>query len=301
MTSVIKGFGTSSTSSNGNTGTEFQCMISPLGSKLDGYDNKLPCAKQTINVPQAFRDAMAVREAVYGEQGVPLEAEFDEDDARSWHWIVYASVATIQPRAARPMRTDAGNTPADDVRRASASASRTPVATMRLIPPPHAPNKYLDSTVKAGKRSNADTSKQHVDSPHPKEPYVKLGRLATLKTYRGMGLASMCINNAFEFAKTNPDTIYRRPTPTIVEKYQLTKQDQEEELAWEGLVMVHAQANLKKMWEKHGFSEELRNDTGAIEIAAEPHWIEEGIEHVGMWKRLDIRKGRSGSYSANPS
>jgi predicted GNAT family N-acyltransferase len=63
-------------------------------------------------------------------------------------------------------------------------------------------------------------------------------------------------------------------------------------LSWQGLIMIHAQANLKQMWERHGFHEELRTEEGEVEISAEPHWMEEGIEHVGMWKRLKIVQGR---------
>jgi predicted GNAT family N-acyltransferase len=299
MTSVVKGFGTPSGNGvgNGNTGTEFMSMLSPPKEKVDGYDNTKPCSRQTINVPALFRDAMSVREEVYGEQGVPLEAEFDEDDARSWHWVAYASVASTSAPP-KSMRTDSPNTPAEDARRASASASRMPVATIRLIPPPHGPNKYLEDTNKADKHGDADPPSEDVDSTHPAEPYVKLGRLATLKAYRGMGLAGLLINAVFDFAKLNPDTIYKPPSPTAMERAQIKEHGKEQQLAWEGLIMIHAQAQIKKMWEKHGFSEELRNEKGEVEIAAEPHWMEEGIEHIGMWKRIEVKRGRS---AMNPS
>jgi predicted GNAT family N-acyltransferase len=287
MTSVVKGFGVSSSdASNGNSGTEFLCMLSPPKEKVDGYDNTKPCSEQTINVPPLFRDAMAVREEVYGEQGIPLEAEFDEDDARSWHWIAYASVASTS-MPPKYLRSDSPNTPAEDARRASASASRMPVATIRLIPPPHGPNKYINNTKNPDKHADADPPS---DEAHPPEPYVKLGRLATLKPYRGMGLAGLLINAIADFAKQNPDTIYKPPSPTAMERAQIKEHGRDQHLAWDGLIMIHAQANLKKMWEKHGFSEELRNDHGEVEIHAEPHWVEEGIEHIGMWKRIEVKK-----------
>jgi predicted GNAT family N-acyltransferase len=294
MTSVVKGFGAPSSNGigNGNTGTEFMSMLSPPKEKVDGYDNTKPCSRQTINVPPLFRDAMSVREEVYGEQGVPLEAEFDDDDARSWHWVAYASVASTSAPP-KSMRTDSSNTPADDARRASASASRMPVATIRLIPPPHGPNKYLEDANKTDRHADADPPSEDVRSTHPVEPYVKLGRLATLKAYRGMGLAGLLINAVFDFAKMNPDTIYKPPSPTAMERAQIAEHGKEQQLAWEGLIMIHAQAQIKKMWEKHGFSEELRNDKGKVEIAAEPHWMEEGIEHIGMWKRIEVKRGRS--------
>jgi hypothetical protein len=113
MTSVVKGFGAPSSNgvANGNMGTEFMTMLSPPKDKVDGYDNTKPCSRQTINVPSLFRDAMSVREEVFGEQGVPLEAEFDEDDARSWHWVAYASVASTSSPP-KDLRTDSPNTPA---------------------------------------------------------------------------------------------------------------------------------------------------------------------------------------------
>lgn len=295
MTSVVKGgFGAPSNGDgSGNNGTEFMSMLSPPKDKLNGYDNTKPCRKQTIAVPPLFGDAMAVREAVYGEQGVPLEAEFDEDDARSWHWIAYASVASTGSPP-KDMRIQPGaRPPTEDERRSSASASRMPVATIRLIPPPHGPNKYVQDKAQAERHTDADPPADKVDTAHPAEPYVKLGRLATLRTYRGMGLAGLLINAVFEFAKAHPDTIYNSPSPATIERAQINDNGKEQQLQWEGLIMIHAQVAIKALWEKHGFSEELRNEAGEVEIAAEPHWMEEGIEHVGMWKRLEVKRGRS--------
>jgi predicted GNAT family N-acyltransferase len=298
MTSVVKGFGAPSAdaTANGNTGTEFMCMLLPPKDKLEGYNNTIPCSQQKINVPPLFRDAMSVREDVYGEQGIPLEAEFDEDDARSWHWVAYASVASTS-MPPKYMRSDSPNTPAEDARRASASASRMPVATIRLIPPPHGPNKYVEGVDRVDRHTDTDPPSEETGTAHPTEPYVKLGRLATLKAYRGLGLAGLLIAAVSDYAKMNPDTIYKPPSPTAMERAQITEHGKEQQLAWEGLVMIHAQANLKKMWEKHGFSEELRNEKNEVEIAAEPHWVEEGIEHIGMWKRIDVKRGRSGLSS----
>jgi predicted GNAT family N-acyltransferase len=294
MTSVVKGgFGASSSSGEaGNNGTEFMNMLPPPKDKLDGYDNTKPCRKQSITVPPLFAEAMAVREEVFGEQGVSLEAEFDEDDARSWHWVAYASVASTGSPP-KDMRADVPRKAADEARRTSASASRMPVATIRLIPPPHGPNKYLQDTNTSDRHTDADPPAEEVDTPHSAEPYVKLGRLATLKPFRGLGLAGLLINDVFKFAKANPDTIYKPPSPTAIERAQITEHGKEQQLQWEGLIMIHAQVSIKKMWEKQGFSEELRNEKGEVEIAAEPYWIEEGIEHVGMWKRLEVKRGRS--------
>ncbi|KAF1935202.1 hypothetical protein EJ02DRAFT_460585 [Clathrospora elynae] len=285
MASVFKGgFGcaTSDGPATGNAGTEFVTTVCPLKGALDGYDNTTPCREQTISVPPGFADAMTVREEVYGAQGVPLDAEFDDDDARSWHWVAYASVAAHSTYSRKSMhRAGSSNTPADDARRASATAVRVPVATIRLIPPPHGPNPYAEST--------------HVD---PAEPYIKLGRLAVLAPYRNMGLAKLLINSALDHATQNPDKIYSPPSPTALELAQMQGNNREKEITWQGLVMIHAQAKLQSMWEKHGFHEELKSEHGEVELPAEPHWVEEGIEHVGMWKRLPMEKRKRLSLSS---
>lgn len=301
MTSILKGgFGPPSGngSTNGNSGTEFINVLSPLKSALDGYDNTKPCSKQSIHVHPVFRDAMAVREHVYGEQGIPLEAEYDEDDPRSWHWVVYASVATHSQAPPKMLRTNSGTTAADDARRASATATRVPVGTIRLIPPPHGPNKYVQGNKDTDKHPDADPT-DAIETVHPHEPYIKLGRLAVLSTYRGMGQAKLLINTALEFATNHPHKIYSPPSPTALEKAQMQGIHREKEIMWQGLVLIHAQADLKSMWERAGFAEELKNEHGEVEISAEPHWMEEGIEHIGMWKRLSVNKGKRLSLSSS--
>jgi len=58
---------------------------------------------------------------------------------------------------------------------------------------------------------------------------------------------------------------------------------------WQGLVLVHAQKMVQNMWERFGFK--LDEDMG--------EWDEEGIQHVGLWKRIDI-KGRDLSKPLPP-
>jgi predicted GNAT family N-acyltransferase len=50
------------------------------------------------------------------------------------------------------------------------------------------------------------------------------------------------------------------------------------ELRWKGLVLVHAQVQGEKMYERFGFVTDEKMGK----------WDEEGIEHVGMWKRIDL-------------
>ncbi|KAH8728009.1 hypothetical protein GQ44DRAFT_769546 [Phaeosphaeriaceae sp. PMI808] len=119
-----------------------------------------------------------------------------------------------------------------------------PLATVRLIPRPHGPNKYLDENRQAAKHADADPPAEEVATPHPAKPYVKLGRLTILAPCHKLRLSGLLLNA-----------------------------------------------------EKQGFNEELKNEKGEVVIPAEPHWIEEGIEHVGMWKRLEVKRGRLGSVS----
>jgi predicted GNAT family N-acyltransferase len=47
---------------------------------------------------------------------------------------------------------------------------------------------------------------------------------------------------------------------------------------WKGMVLVHAQVSVEKMWAKMGF---VTDDKLG-------RWDEEAIEHLGMWRRLEL-------------
>ena len=47
---------------------------------------------------------------------------------------------------------------------------------------------------------------------------------------------------------------------------------------WKGLICVHAQEQVEKIWERWGFK--LDEGMGT--------WVEEGINHVGMFQRLNM-------------
>jgi hypothetical protein len=67
-------------------GTPFINFLGP--SVLNEYDRKKGPTEQPSHIPPTFLDAMEVREEVFvKEQGVPLENEFDSDDARACHWV----------------------------------------------------------------------------------------------------------------------------------------------------------------------------------------------------------------------
>ncbi|KAH7128351.1 acyl-CoA N-acyltransferase [Dendryphion nanum] len=294
MTTVTSGFASASSNSNGNGnggGTEFLSVLAPPGEALKDYDNTKSHTEQVGTYPQVFHDAMSVREEVYGEQGVPLEAEFDEDDSRSWHWVVYASVgSTSSPSPPSLHPTKPGNKEEEE-RRASATAQRLPVGTIRLVPPPHGPNKYKEEVPNRELHHPDSDPPAHI-AAHPAEPYVKLGRLAILKPYRHLGLSKLLINAALVYAAHNPDKIRPPPSPTTMELANQLGKAVEKAVVWKGLIMVHAQAEVSRLWAKHGFAEELVNEDGEVEIAKEERWTEEGIEHLGMWKRLKLDTSR---------
>jgi hypothetical protein len=67
-------------------GTPFVQFLGP--SNLEGYNRKRQPSEQPATIPKTFLDAMEVREQVFvKEQNIPLENEFDADDARSCHWV----------------------------------------------------------------------------------------------------------------------------------------------------------------------------------------------------------------------
>ncbi|KAF2087051.1 hypothetical protein K490DRAFT_15570, partial [Saccharata proteae CBS 121410] len=218
-------------------------------------------------VPTAFRDAMSVRERVFvEEQQVPLELEFDDDDPRSCHWVVYASVGTSSAGS-----SDGGNgAPLEP----TTTAHRVAVGTIRLVPPPHpAPEDHhvkLDYSRGAPPSESAST---------PQEPYVSIGRLAIIPPYRRLGLATLLLNTALDWAANHPGEVVPLARPEQVELARAEGKEREEE--WRGLVLIHAQEHLEGWYGKSGFV----TDEGL------GRWEEDGIPilHVGMWKRVVVR------------
>lgn len=120
-----------------------------------------------------------------------------------------------------------------------ATPSEKPVSTIRLVPPPHPP---------------------HPNGFHDadEEPYIKVTRVATLPEARGKGLSKKLLVEAFEYLAGHPEEIGN---------------------GWRGMVLVHAQVSVEKMYSRMGFVTDDRLGT----------WEEENIEHVGMWKRLEVK------------
>ncbi|KAK4992321.1 hypothetical protein LTR66_006317 [Elasticomyces elasticus] len=275
--------------------SQFISFLDPPGAALSSYDRKLPSHEQSDKVPDTFREAMTIREAVFvEEQKVPFENELDEDDPRSHHWVVYASVGTSAspPAQTREQKRDEvernkGVSPGVLARRKSSTANRLAVGTIRLVPPPHPPHPEPGSSHMVDNKEVTELDLHGSDrqtSMHDgKEPYVKLGRLAVLKDYRRIGLSNLLIKEALNFAAANPTLLLPPLSPTSAEQRRRSEgTNTPTDTTWRGLVLVHAQAlpSVQHVWQRHGF----------VADEAMGMWVEEGIEHVGMWKRLEVRE-----------
>lgn len=190
-------------------------MLPPPGPSI--APNGFPTNPRPPNAAQLFLDAMDVRIRVFcNEQNCALEPELDEDDVRSWHWVLYAT---------------SPDTP---------DAKPEPVSVIRIVPPPHGPhpNGFED----------------------PEEaPYCKLGRVATLAEWRGKGLSRRLIEEAFGWLGENGREVGGE--------------------GYKGDVLAHAQLEVEKMYNRLGFETDERLG----------RWDEEGIVHVGMWRRVVLK------------
>jgi len=272
--------------------SEFIGFLPPPGEALSGYDSKQLHDAQTEGIPEVFREAMSIREEVYvEEQKVPLENEFDYDDPRSYHWVAYASVGTSSTQSEDTLAKESGlesGTISDRAEeqqtqgRKGSTASKLAVGTIRLVPPPHPPHPEAGSSHAIDNSEGPPTEEQMHDG---KEAYIKLGRLAILKPFRGLKLGSLLINAALDWASQNQNAITPPISATAAEHRRLEGDGGEADEDWKGLVLVHAQKSIEAMWMRYGF---MKDESMGV-------WDEEGIEHIGMWKRLELRPVRKSS------
>ncbi|OHE93231.1 acetyltransferase [Colletotrichum orchidophilum] len=298
-------------------GTPFVSLLEPT--RLDAYIRGAPHDEQPATIPKEICDAMEVREAVFvREQGVPFENEFDADDSRACHWVSYASVNKV---VEQEVLDDAGNV----VKPRRSSTRSTPIGTIRLVPFPHAPHPknggvYWDGVLKedpdaAGDGEEAEDKTNGLPPPESttspieeqtesaaehvgeerrmsatkvfapdratelhngREPYVKLGRLAVVKEFRGHRIARLLVTTALAWLRAHPS--YFDPSIKEMGLEQIGATSAEEVPKWRGLVCVHSQKAVVGAWEKFGFRVDEEMGT----------WREEGIEHKGMFLRLDI-------------
>jgi len=119
----------------------------------------------------------------------------------------------------------------------SDSGAAEPLSVIRIVPPPHGPHP------------------NGFNNPN-EAPYVKLGRVATMSHARRKGLSTMLCEEAFNWLAEHSDEVGH---------------------GWNGLVLVHAQVDVEKVYKKLGFKTDEKLG----------RWDEEGIEHLGMWKKID--------------
>lgn len=254
-------------------------------SALEGYKPGRPADEQPITVPLRFIHAMEVRQKVFvEEQGVPAENEFDVKDRSSCHWVAYK---TIRKEVEAEVKDEAGNV----IVPRKSETTRIPIGTIRLVPFPHEPHpikgaKYWGGSTEEEIRGEKVWKPERTElgycidratSFHDgQEPYLKLGRLAVLPEYRRTRTASLLVKTAIEWMCANPN----RWDPSAKAKglARLCATSDGVIPRWMGLVCVHAQERVIEVWKKFGF--EIDEKMGS--------WHEEGMLHVGMWRKVDF-------------
>lgn len=89
----------------------------------------------------------------------------------------------------------------------------------------------------------------------------------------------MLVSAALTWLLENPT--YFNPSITAMGMDKIAAEITGEVPVWKGLVCVHAQEQVERVWAKWGFE----RDEGM------GRWDEEGIGHVGMFRRLELGEG----------
>jgi predicted GNAT family N-acyltransferase len=131
-----------------------------------------------------------------------------------------------------------------------------PVGVIRLVPPPQVPHCEVVGTAKEAENDHS-----------PTEPCIKLTRVAIMPEYRGLGLGRRLVETALGWAAVHGVEI------------KAAIEDRGAVGEWRGLVLVHAQVDVERMYIGLGFE----TDEGL------GRWDEEGIEHVGMFRRIALQ------------
>lgn len=214
---------------------------------------------------------MHIRTEVFvKEQFCDEEGELDCDDERSWGWVVYA------------VPKEAGHQDGGGDEGSEGGGRGEPVGTIRVVPPPHVSHAHLTNTSPPASAAVAaeEAKGEEYDLQH--EPYIKITRVAVLAAFRGYGLSRLLMRTVEEWASQNKDVIDAMYSKVASQQ----QQPQQTELAgtegreerWNGLIGLHAQAQVERMYGGMGY--ETDESMG--------RWDEEGIEHVGMFKRVDV-------------
>lgn len=229
--------------------------------------------------PPLLTDALTVRNTVFiDEQGCSPDSEIDEDDARSWHWVMYSGNGDGDQGA----KQDGGKKEGDGEGEA--------IGVIRLVPPPHVPHEHhLDISPAHGDNNannvndndSPDSAAQPVKYDTTHEPYIKLTRVAVVPAFRGCNLGRKLVETAIDWARRNPGQIEDAFVRAVRGREGLPDQGMiggSGDVKWNGLVLVHAQVSVEGMYARLGFVTDERMG----------RWDEEGIEHVGMWRRVEV-------------
>ena len=100
------------------------------------------------------------------------------------------------------------------------------------------------------------------------EAFVKIGRLATVRGCRGRGLGRVLVEAAMQFAGGHGREMVSGKGVGV----------------WKGLVCAHAQVGVEGWYCGLGF----------VSDGGMGRWVEEGIEHVGVWRRVEVGGMRVG-------
>lgn len=93
--------------------------------------------------------------------------------------------------------------------------------------------------------------------------------------YRGLGLGRRLVDTALEWASAHAGEINAAMRDVAGREGNHLKEGLG---SWKGLVLVHAQVDVERMYQGQGFQTD--ESLG--------RWDEEGIEHVGMFKRIPL-------------
>ncbi|KAI5297422.1 hypothetical protein KEM56_004832 [Ascosphaera pollenicola] len=146
--------------------------------------------------------------------------------------------------------------------------SKQPAGVLRIVPPPHEPHDFIENK----------------SFKEPRRPYIKLGRIALLKEFRGKGLGKLIIQTALDWAAGHAQDITRSLDEARTAADGMAKTHTSgTEGEWDGVVLVHAQKVMEPMYARCGFVTDPSMGT----------WIEERMVHVGMWQTLKLKDGEN--------
>ncbi|KAK1754401.1 hypothetical protein QBC47DRAFT_414365 [Echria macrotheca] len=304
------------------TSTPFIAMLDrhqagPLGNAWDR--DKLP-SEQSAKIPRTFVDAMTVRKAVNVDKlGVPLAHELQPDDRFAFHWVIYMSARqTISPEV-RDFVTG------ELVNPRKSKTETIPLGTIRMVPFPHlafprpggvytkgvltnpgAPASAVASPAFAGLAVAPWTQTDHARAVDPniwppaverptqywdgREPYIKIGRLTVRRDHgdnNNPRAASQLIDTVVQFMRVNSLAFNQRGSDVGFHKIGPRKARLIPE--WQGLFCAFACEDDIVLWQRHHF--QLDRATG--------RWMEDGVPHVAMFRRIELPEDRFDNVTLN--